>query len=147
MSTTVCSGAGILFVALETFYCASFVLMPIERRDTPSDPGAIVRTHCSRPVPVSFGRGIEILGWRYNRQQLEYLRPAPVSHRKARQQEQPAGTLPIRPCPMGYTINLTLNGFRSVVGTLAVQRSLKSSEAREAFRIYMASGGRPGGWR
>ena len=35
---------------------------------------------------------------------------------------------------------LTLNGFRSVVGTIAVQRSLKSSEAGEAFRIYMLSG-------
>jgi hypothetical protein len=39
-----------------------------------------------------------------------------------------------------YTIKLTLNGFRSVVGTVAVQRSVKTSEAREAFRIYMLSG-------
>src|SRR5215469_2473252 len=30
-----------------------------------------------------------------------------------------------------YTIKLTLNGFRSVVGAIAVQRSLKSSEAGE----------------
>jgi hypothetical protein len=39
-----------------------------------------------------------------------------------------------------YTIKLTLNGFRSVVGAIAVQRSLKSSEAGEPFRIYMLSG-------
>ena len=36
-----------------------------------------------------------------------------------------------------YTIKLTLNGFRSVVGTIAVQRSLKSSEP---FRIDMLPG-------
>ena len=39
-----------------------------------------------------------------------------------------------------YTIKLTLKGFRSVVGTIAVQRSLKSSEAGEPFRIYMLPG-------
>ena len=39
-----------------------------------------------------------------------------------------------------YTIKLTMNGFRSVVGTIAVQRSLKSSEAGEPFRIYMLPG-------
>ena len=39
MSTTLCSRAGILFVVLELFYCANFVLMPIESRDTPIDSG------------------------------------------------------------------------------------------------------------
>ena len=39
-----------------------------------------------------------------------------------------------------YTIKLTMKGFRSVFGTIAVQRSLKSSQAGEPFRIYMLPG-------
>lgn len=39
-----------------------------------------------------------------------------------------------------YTIKLTLNGFRSVVGDISVQRSLKSSKASKLFRIEMLPG-------
>ena len=39
-----------------------------------------------------------------------------------------------------YTVKLTLNGFRSVVGTVSVQRSLKVGKMSEPFRIEMLPG-------
>jgi hypothetical protein len=39
-----------------------------------------------------------------------------------------------------YIVKLTSNGFRSVVGTISVQRSLKATKAGEVFRIEMLPG-------
>jgi len=39
-----------------------------------------------------------------------------------------------------YTVKLTLRGFRSVVGTISVESSLKVSQASEPFRIEMLPG-------
>ena len=39
-----------------------------------------------------------------------------------------------------YTIKLTSKGFRSVIGTISVQRFLKANKASEPFRIEMLPG-------
>jgi hypothetical protein len=51
------------------------------------------------------------------------------------------GRFRFRRTPDGvYTVKLTRNGFRSVVGTVSVQRSVKSGKASEPFRAEMLPG-------